>query len=130
MTEGGIGIAGKTGKAKKDLSPRSIAWKSLIRVHRNQAFSNLLVPQELSSFSPDELGGRDRAAVTDMVYGTLRWQGFLDAVIADVSFRPLKRIEIPVLDAARLGVYQLLFLGSPDYAAVSQTVGLHRLRGR
>lgn len=130
MTEGGIGNAGKTGKAKKDLSPRSIAWKSLIRVHRNQAFSNLLVPQELSSFSPDELGGRDRAAVTDMVYGTLRWQGFLDAVIADVSFRPLKRIEIPVLDAARLGVYQLLFLGSPDYAAVSQTVGLLRRGGR
>lgn len=115
---------------KKDLSPRSIAWKSLIHIHRDQAFSNLLVPQELSSISPDELSGRDRAAVTDMVYGTLRWQGFLDAVIADVSSRPLKRIEIPVLDAARLGVYQLLFLGSPDYAAVSQTVGLLRWGGR
>src|SRR5947207_1436256 len=46
------------------------------------------------------------------------------------SARPLAEIDPPVLDALRLGVYQLLWMGSvPDHAAVDETVELAKSAG-
>jgi 16S rRNA (cytosine967-C5)-methyltransferase len=46
-------------------------------------------------------------------------------VIAQLSDRPLAKLDPPLLDALRIGVYQLLFMGSvPDHAAVAETVEL------
>jgi 16S rRNA (cytosine967-C5)-methyltransferase len=69
------------------------------------------------------LGGVDRAFITELVYGTLRWMGRIDWVIARISRVKLERLERFVLNLLRLGTYQLLFMDRvPASAAVNESV--------
>jgi 16S rRNA (cytosine967-C5)-methyltransferase len=68
----------------------------------------------------------DRGFLHELVLGTLRHRGALDHALAAASNRPLDQTEPAVLDALRLGAYQLLRLRVPDHAAVSETVELVR----
>ena len=80
----------------------------------------------------DSLGdGRDRALVTEITTGTLRWLGALDHVIAQLANRPTTRLDGEVLTVLRLGAYQLLFLERvPAAAAVHESVTLVRRVGK
>ena len=82
-------------------------------------YSNLVLPGLLRESGLD---GRDRAVVTDFVYGALRQQGQVDYLLAMASHRPLPDLDPPVRGALRLGAYQLI-AGTPPHAAVSATVG-------
>lgn len=65
----------------------------------------------------------DRAFVSELVYGTLRWRGKIDWVIARFSKVKTERIERVILHILRLGIYQLLFLTkTPHRAAVNESV--------
>ena len=105
----------------REQSARSAAFRIIHRIHSDDAFSNLLLPQELDRL---HVPAQDRAFITDAVYGSLRWQGFLDAVIAAAARRPVEKVDAVSLDILRLGVYQALFMHSADYAVVSTTVDL------
>ena len=67
------------------------------------------------------LEARDRAAVTDLVYGTVRRMRALDYLLARVTDRPLDDLDPPVRAALRLGAYQLV-TDVPAHAAVGETV--------
>src|SRR3954447_8195325 len=68
---------------------------------------------------------QDRALAQQLVYGTVQRRLTLDHVVAQLSQRPLAKLDPPLLDALRLGIYQLLFMDSvPDHAAVAETVEL------
>jgi 16S rRNA (cytosine967-C5)-methyltransferase len=68
---------------------------------------------------------QDRAFAQALAYGTVQRRLTLDYVIGRLSDRPLSNLDPPLLDALRLGVYQLLFMDSvPDHAAVAETVEL------
>lgn len=97
---------------------RALAVEALIRVEAG-AYSNLVLPGLLRSSGLDP---RDRALVTDLVYGALRQQGRTDYLVSLVSDRPLPALDPPVRAALRLGAYQLL-AGIPAHAAVGATVG-------
>jgi len=57
--------------------------------------------------------------------GVLRWRSLLDRHIAEAAARPLQRLDIEVLTALRLAVYQLMFLDRvPASAAVNESVEL------
>lgn len=100
---------------------RYAAYQAVAAVHRDDAYANLALPAILARAG---LSGRDAALATELTYGTLRRQGTLDEIIAAVADRPVSRIDPPVRDALRLGVYQLLYTRVPAHAAVSATVGL------
>lgn len=72
------------------------------------------------------LTGRDAALATELGYGTCRARGLLDAVIEACADRPLNRIESHLIDAMRLGAYQLLRTRIPPHAAVDSSVELVR----
>ncbi|PYT11996.1 MAG: hypothetical protein DMF51_14160 [Acidobacteria bacterium] len=76
---------------------------------------------------------RERHLATTLVYGVLRQRLVLDRLIERSSRRPLDEIDAAVLIAARLGLYQVLFLTRvPRAAAVNEAVALvraHRGRG-
>jgi 16S rRNA (cytosine967-C5)-methyltransferase len=66
---------------------------------------------------------RDRALITELVYGVLRQKKRLDYIIGILSLKPLERIDSIVLLALRLGLYQLEFLDRiPARAAINETV--------
>jgi len=76
-----------------------------------------------------KLQARERAFVTDLVYGTLRAQRRLDDLLSRVSDRPLGRLDPPVRAALRIGALQLL-QGVAPHAAVSETVDATPRRAR
>jgi 16S rRNA (cytosine967-C5)-methyltransferase len=106
---------------------RLIAARVLERVERARAFADLTLQ---AAFARSELGARDRAFATELVYGTLRWRGRLDFVLGRVLDRELGTLEPGVLTLLRLGAYQILFCDSvPASAAVDQTVRSARALG-
>jgi len=76
-----------------------------------------------------ELDARDRRWLRELVYGMLRQRGWIDAILAERVRGGIARIDSDLLDLMRLGVYQLLHMGSvPAYAAIAQTVELAKVR--
>ena len=76
-----------------------------------------------------DLDARDRRWLRELVYGMLRQRGLIDAILADRVRGGIARIDADLLDLFRLGVYQLLYMGSvPAYAAIAQTVELAKVR--
>jgi 16S rRNA (cytosine967-C5)-methyltransferase len=72
----------------------------------------------------------DRAFAQYLSFGTVQRRRTLDYVLTAVSARPIDSLDPPLLDALRLGVYQLLFMDSvPDHAAVAETVELAKSAG-
>jgi 16S rRNA (cytosine967-C5)-methyltransferase len=69
-----------------------------------------------------ELAARDRAFVRLLVATTLRRLGQIDALIDAVLDTGLPERAIAVRDLLRLGVAQIVFLATPAYAAVNETV--------
>lgn len=104
---------------------RRAALDALRAVQRRDAYANLVLPRLLRSRG---LTGQDAARATDLTYGTLRALGTFDAILAACADRPLTAIDPDVLDALRLGTYQLLATRVPPHAAVSTTVDLVRSR--
>ena len=85
------------------------------RVHRGAFASHLLAA------SGNELSGQERSLLTDLVYGTLRYERYLDACLAPRLKRPDKLPE-DVRNALRLGTYELLVRWTPRRAVVNEWV--------
>lgn len=67
---------------------------------------------------------RERALATELVLGTVRTSGSIDAVLRRVVHRPIAQLNRAVHVALRLGAYQVLYLDRvPDHAALDTAVG-------
>ena len=106
-------------------TPRRVALDALLRIE-DGAYAHILVPEVLRRH---RFSSRDRAMVTDLVYGTVRMQRTLDTLLAGVASRPLADLDPDVRSALRLGAFQLLE-GFPAHAAVGETVSVVNARGR
>ena len=123
---GGGGRGGGTGRgARPDRVARSriVAYEVLEAVRDSDAYANLLLPTRIERA---RLSEADAAFATELTYGTLRMQGFYDAVIALAAGRPTAQVDPPVLDVLRLGVHQLLATRVATHAAVNESVALAR----
>jgi 16S rRNA (cytosine967-C5)-methyltransferase len=104
------------------ISPaRLAAFNILLRVERESAYAVELLHSPLV----DELPAVDRHLAMELVMGVLRWRSVLDDSIAELSFTPFRKLDLEVLTALRMGVYQKRFLSRiPAHAAVNETVEL------
>jgi 16S rRNA (cytosine967-C5)-methyltransferase len=76
-----------------------------------------------------DLDARDRRWLRELIYGMLRQRGTIDAILEERVRGGLSRVDSDLVDLMRLGVYQLLHMGSvPAYAAIAQTVELAKVR--
>ena len=109
-------------RSKSNASPARIAaFEILLQVARNKAYASEL----LHSRAHQDLSPADHGLATELVMGTLRWLSFLDHQIAQVSNQPLTKLDVEVLIALRLAVYQLNYLDRiPPSAAVNESVEL------
>lgn len=68
---------------------------------------------------------RDAGLASEIVFGTLRFRGQLDYLIARWSGRAAERLDAAVRVALRMGIYQLRYLERvPPHAAVGESVEL------
>jgi 16S rRNA (cytosine967-C5)-methyltransferase len=104
---------------------RRLALEVLERVSRGKGGT---LADALAAREADGLPERERAFLHELVLGTLRRRGWLDHALAPLVPRGLERVTPAVLEALRLGAYQVLFTRVPPHAAVSETVDLARSR--
>lgn len=73
---------------------------------------------------------RDRGLFLEIVNGTVRWRGAIDACLEVASRRPVADLTAEVRAVVRTGAYQLLYLDRvPSHAAVSEAVDVVRTLG-
>lgn len=101
------------------MTAREVAFRVVRRVS-DGAYADRAFRAEAAGLDP-----QNRAFAQVLAYGTVQRRLTLDHVIAQLSDRPLRKLDPPLLDALRVGIYQLLFMDSvPDHAAVAETVEL------
>jgi len=74
----------------------------------------------------DGLEPRDRAFCRQLCYGTIRWFDRLEAILNTLLKKPFKPKDADITVLALIGLYQIIYLQTPDHAAVSETVNLCR----
>lgn len=100
---------------------RAAAFDILLRVERESSYASEL----LHSASYENLCHSDHALTTELVMGVLRWRLRLDEEIAGASSQPLVKLDIEILIALRLALYQFRWLTRvPARAALHESVEL------
>ena len=102
-------------------NPRMTAFRVLMRVEGEDGYSNIALSETLAAAKPEP---RDRAFITRLVYGVLEKTETLDHVISSYTGNGKARVEPEVRCLLRMAVYQMVFMNTPDSAAVNETVNL------
>ena len=102
-----------------------LAYQILLHLEQKPSQPDRLIRSMLERHR--KLEDRDRALLTELVYGVLRWQGRLDWHIDALSRINPKKIVPAVRILLRLALYQILLLDRiPSHAAVNETVKIAR----
>jgi 16S rRNA (cytosine967-C5)-methyltransferase len=107
---------------------RRLAHEALLWIEQQGAYSHIALGAILDR---NALEARDRALLTELVYGTLTWQRVIDEVmLARVVSRPVEGLDAPVRAALRVAAYQLGWLDRvPAHAALHEAVEDIKRRG-
>ena len=101
-------------------SGREFAFSFLRQYEKERGHVQLRLPKALSDSNLDR---RERAFVTELVYGVLRSKLSLDWLISEFSSKKTASPDSDTKNVLRLGLYQLLYLDRvPNHAAVDTTV--------
>ena len=102
------------------LSTRFIALKICLTVIEKGRSLSQALPEGLVQFSDR----RERNFTQNMVLGTLRWQVRLEAIRGQLLKKKLKAKDEDINQLILLGLYQILYMETPEHAAVSETVAV------
>lgn len=102
-------------------NPRRTAYNVLMNVEGEGGYSSISLSAALGKAN---LGSRDKAFVTKLVYGVLENSYYLDYIIDNYSKVKSNKLEPEVRCILRMGIYQMTFLDTPDSAAVNESVNL------
>jgi len=104
-------------------SARAVAFDRLVRIEEEGTFIGI-------GRSGLDSGGRRQRQTLEYVAGITRWRRRLDFIIAHYYKGPYEDMELGLKVALRIGLYDLLFLDTPPYAAVNEAVELASRRIR
>ncbi len=108
-------------------SARELATEIITKIDTRKAYADLLLDHVIKT---TPLTARDRALLTELTYGTLRWRGRLDGALRPWLRQPLEKTNPFLRNLLRLTLYQLLFLDRvPDYAALNDAVEVAKAHG-
>lgn len=102
------------------VNARYVALKICLSVIDGGRSLSQALPEGLAQFSER----RERSFTQNLVMGTLRWQGRLEAIRGQLLKKPMKAKDEDLNQLILLGLYQILYMDTPEHAAVSETVSL------
>lgn len=109
-------------------TPRNLALRVLNGLSLRPMLPGLYLEEVF--LSNTHLDSRDRAFITHLVQGVLRWRLRLDWIIEQASQFPLQKIAPPILNILRLALFQIFFLDRvPESAAVNEAVNQSKSHG-
>ncbi|MBN2028997.1 16S rRNA (cytosine(967)-C(5))-methyltransferase RsmB [bacterium] len=104
----------------KQIDARHLAVNILDRVFRSNSYATIMLDAYFKkyTYSPE-----DRALTTELVYGTLRWMGWLNHMLQQTYHGKWVKVPPIIQRILEIGLYQILFLNRiPEYAAVHEAV--------
>lgn len=106
------------------MNSRKLAVDIISQVINNGAYSNIALSNELNKYS---LNDKDRALVTEIVYGTLKYKYTIDTVLKHFIKKGFETMDNAIVNILRASVYQMKYLDKvPDYAIVNEAVNLSK----
>jgi 16S rRNA (cytosine967-C5)-methyltransferase len=96
---------------------RERAYQALRRIAREDAYAWLVLEADASRYGESNF-------VRVAVLGVLRWRARLDHAIEKLADRRIERLQEEVRTLLRVGIHELMFMSSPGYAVVAETVSL------
>ncbi len=106
---------------------RETALKVLFDINEKAAYSNISINKYLEKSNLKEI---DRAFVTDLVYGTVKWLLQIDYIIEKFSSVKMRKLSPWIINILRIGIYQLLHTDKiPVSAACNTSVDLAKRYG-
>lgn len=103
------------------INARRLAYQVLLNLEKQTSYPDRLLRASLQRHS--SFKDEDRALLTELVYGVLRWRGALDWHINQLSNVKPRKIAPEIRILLHLALYQILYLSRvPDHAAVNETV--------
>ena len=110
------------------IQPRQIALEILTDINDKGAYSNIALKKALQSHK--HLSPLDKAFITEIVNGTLKYQIQIDFIIKQFTKMKLNKIAPMILNILRIGVYQIKFMTKvPVAAACNESVKLAKKFG-
>jgi 16S rRNA (cytosine967-C5)-methyltransferase len=106
------------------MNSRKLAVEIVTQVVSRGAYSNIALGNELNKSNLNE---KDKALVTEIVYGTLKYKYTIDAVLGQYIKKGLNTLDEFILNILRVSIYQMKYLDKiPDYAVVNEAVNLSK----
>ncbi len=122
-----VKLAGRSLRRHEPTPARTCAFRVLQRTFGEGAYADRAFRAEAERAGLD---ARDRAFAQRLAYGAIQNRRTLDYVVMALSSRDVGSMDLDVLNALRLGIYQVALLDAvPDHAAVDQTVELAKHHG-
>jgi len=104
---------------------REVGYQTLCRIELRSTHSD----DAVSSHAVSSLEARDRNLVTEIVYGTLRWRGWLDHILQSSVSRPWESLDPRLAIVLRMSLYQISRMDRvPAHAAVNDAVEIAKKR--
>jgi len=103
------------------ISVRQRAVEILCQISTDNCFAGELIDEFLDNNALS--GTADGRLLTHLVYGVLRFRGHLDWILSKLFRGQYRKLDDPIKNVLRLGLYQLKFSDRlPDYAVVNEAV--------
>ncbi|MCB2297004.1 16S rRNA (cytosine(967)-C(5))-methyltransferase RsmB [Clostridium tagluense] len=101
---------------------RLVAIVVIEKVINENAYSNIVLGLELNK---SDLNDKDKALVTEIVYGTLKYKYTIDKILSSFIKKGFESLDSFVLNILRISIYQIRFLDKvPSFAVVNEAVNL------
>ena len=98
---------------------RLLAFEILLRVERDKAYAERLLT---TAFKRHNFHAQDKAFATELVYGTIRKQRYLDFLIDTTAHKKSQKFPLRLRVCLRLGIYQLVYMRVAEHSAVHESV--------
>ena len=104
------------------MTARQLAYEALLKTTRDGSYSNLTLDALLKANPMEQ---REKQFASRLFYGVLERKLTLDYQIEALSKKPVQKLDLEVVVALELGLYQLSYMdGVPTSAAVNESVNL------
>ena len=106
---------------------REIVVDILQKIELEDAYSNIALKQTLDQYKG--LMIKDKALITEITNGTIRYTRKLDYIINQFSNTPVHKMKPVIRHTLRMSVYQIVFLDKvPDSAVCNEAVNIVKKR--
>lgn len=106
------------------INARKVALDVVNSVFYKDAYSNIVLNMHLNK---SNLKDKDKALVTEIVYGTIKYKLTIDKIIQSYLKSNIKKLDKDILNILRITIYQIRYLDKiPEFAAVNEAVNLSK----